>query len=58
MWIEFNSEIVPFDRGFVHASESLHVTESDKYMLQNMEGIELGGLHTYLISRGFVDVSL
>ena len=58
MWIEFNSEIVPFDRGFVHASESLHVTESDKYMPQNMEGIELGGLHTYLISRGFVDVSL
>ena len=43
--------------GFVHASESVHVTESDKYMLQNMEGIELGGLHTYLI-RGFVDVSL
>ena len=50
--IEFNWEIVPFDRGFVHHNQTntlyriwkIHVNESDKYVLQNIqdhvEGIE------------------
>ena len=49
--IGFNSEIVLFDRGFVHVTESIWVllqNQSDKYMLQNMEGIGLVGLHTEL----------